>query len=133
MIGGLRRLAEELQAQLHATRMKCMRTENRLAIVTGRSSCVQEELQAQLGAMQRELGGLEAELACRDVEAADLSRCLADLRAKLGNPDAAPASNSVAYAGPVPGALLARLGARPPIPAVAVMTQHWRRCCEHSA
>ena len=74
-------------------------------------SRVQEELQAQLGAMQAELGALERDLASRDGEAADLSRCLADLRAKLGNPAAPPHANGAARAALPPGALLAKIGA----------------------
>jgi septal ring factor EnvC (AmiA/AmiB activator) len=72
---------------------------------------VQEDLQQQLGAMRRELSELEQDLTSRDREAAELSRALAEARAKLGNPASPPHSNGSAH-GPVPGSIRVKFGAR---------------------
>jgi hypothetical protein len=66
--------------------------------------------------MQAELSALEAELASRDCRAADLSRSLADLRARLGSssaPPAQPLPGGRLGPGALPTAIMAQLGAPP--------------------
>ena len=72
----------------------------------------QEELQAQLAAMQAELSSLERELAERNSAAAGLSYSLADLRAKLGGGSPAEETHSPgAGHSALSSTLLAQLGA----------------------